>query len=40
MVTGDGDQLQKAVEVLDEQKKVGVLPNIITYSVLLVASEK
>jgi len=37
---GDGDQLVKSVEVLDEIKEAGVQPNIITYSVLIVACEK
>jgi pentatricopeptide repeat protein len=36
----DGDQLQKAVEVLFDMKGLGFSPNSITYSILLVASEK
>lgn len=38
--SGDGDQLQKAMEVLSEMKGFGLHPNSITYSILLVASEK
>ncbi|KAK1325899.1 Pentatricopeptide repeat-containing protein [Acorus calamus] len=36
----EGDQLKKSVEVLGELKRVGVVPNTITYSVLIVACEK
>lgn len=38
--TGAGDQLQKAIEVLSEMNTIGLSPNSITYSILLVASEK
>lgn len=38
--TGDGDQLEKALEVLSEMNVIGLSPNSITYSILLVASEK
>lgn len=38
--TGDGDQLQKAMEVLTEMKGIGLRPNSVTYSILVVASEK
>ena len=37
---GDGDQLPKALEVFSEMKRMGLCPNTITYSILLVASEK
>lgn len=37
---GDGDQLQKAMQSLSEMKGIGLCPNTITYSILLVASEK
>ncbi|KAL0422842.1 UNVERIFIED_CONTAM: Pentatricopeptide repeat-containing protein MRL1, chloroplastic [Sesamum latifolium] len=37
---GDADQLQKAMETLSEMKDIGLCPNTITYSILLVASEK
>lgn len=37
---GDADQLQKALTVLFEMKREGLPPNSITYSTLLVASEK
>ncbi|KAI4299913.1 hypothetical protein L6164_033333 [Bauhinia variegata] len=37
---GDGDQFQKAMEVLSEMKGLGLCPNSITYSMLIVASEK
>lgn len=40
LITGDGDQLYKAVDILAEMKKAGVCPNDITYSVLLMACEK
>ncbi|PKA57985.1 Pentatricopeptide repeat-containing protein [Apostasia shenzhenica] len=36
----DGDQLTKSVEVLDEMKRAGVRPNVVTYSILIVACEK
>ncbi|KAA8536028.1 hypothetical protein F0562_028506 [Nyssa sinensis] len=36
----DGEQLQQAVDVLFEMKRVGLCPNTVTYSILLVASEK
>ncbi|KAF3448989.1 hypothetical protein FNV43_RR09713 [Rhamnella rubrinervis] len=35
----DGDQLQKAMEVLSEMKALGLCPNILTYSMLVVANE-
>ncbi|KAI4299908.1 hypothetical protein L6164_033329 [Bauhinia variegata] len=35
-----GDQFQKAMEVLSEMKGLGLCPNSVTYSMLLVASEK
>ncbi|RVW36670.1 Pentatricopeptide repeat-containing protein MRL1, chloroplastic [Vitis vinifera] len=38
--TGEGEQLEKAMEVLSDMKRVGLCPNTITYSILLVASEK
>lgn len=38
--TGDGDQFQKALEVLSEMKGLGLCPNSITFSILIVASEK
>lgn len=38
--TGEGDQLEKAMDALSEMKKVGLRPNIITFSILLVSSEK
>ncbi|OEL25926.1 Pentatricopeptide repeat-containing protein MRL1, chloroplastic [Dichanthelium oligosanthes] len=37
---GDGDQVLKAVDVLNEMNKIGVCPNEITYSVLFVACER
>lgn len=37
---GDGDQFQKALEVLFEMKGLGLRPNSITFSILIVASEK
>ena len=37
---GDGGKLRKAVEVLEELKDIGVCPNVITYSILIVACEK
>jgi len=36
----DGDQVIKAVDVLNEMNKIGVCPNEITYSVLFVACER
>ncbi|GAU17649.1 hypothetical protein TSUD_07100 [Trifolium subterraneum] len=38
--TRDGDQFQKALEVLSEMKGLGLRSNIITFSMLIVASEK
>ena len=38
--TGEADQLPKAMEVLLEMKEMGLFPNTITYSMLLVASER
>ena len=38
--TGEADQLPKAMEVLLEMKEMGLCPNTITYSMLLVASER
>lgn len=38
--TGDGDQLPKAMEVLSDMKRLELRTNTITYSILLVASEK
>lgn len=40
MCAGDADQLLKCVEVLDKIRKMGVQPNEITYSVLIVACER
>lgn len=36
----DADQMQKALDVLSQMKKLGLCPNGVTYSILLVASEK
>lgn len=38
--TGDGDQVLKAVDILNEMNRLGVHPNEITYSVLFVACER
>lgn len=40
IIAGDGDQLVKAVEILNEIKEVGIQPNTVTYSILLVACER
>ncbi|WJX53711.1 hypothetical protein P8452_39677 [Trifolium repens] len=37
---GGGNQFQKALEVLPEMKGLGLHPNRITFSILIVASEK
>ncbi|KAL9414695.1 hypothetical protein AB3S75_043037 [Citrus x aurantiifolia] len=36
----DGDQLPKTMEVLSDMKSLGLRPNTITYSILLVACER
>lgn len=38
--TGEANQLPKAMEVLSEMEELGLSPNTITYSILLVASER
>ncbi|KAI9114264.1 hypothetical protein K1719_014914 [Acacia pycnantha] len=38
--TGDGDRFHKAMEVLFEMKGLGLCPNNITYSIVIVASGK
>ncbi|KHF99163.1 Pentatricopeptide repeat-containing protein [Gossypium arboreum] len=38
--TGEANQLPKAMEVLSEMEESGLSPNTITYSILLVASER
>lgn len=38
--TGDGDQVLKAVDVLNDMNRFGLRPNEITYSVLFVACER
>lgn len=39
-IAGEGDQLSKAIDVLSDMRAFGLCPNAITYSILLVASEK
>lgn len=38
--TGEGGQLPKAMEYLDEINTLGLTPNTITYSMLMLASER
>lgn len=38
--TGDGEQLQMAMDILTEMKELGLSPNNITYSILTAASER
>lgn len=40
LYTGDGDQLPKAMQVLSEMKSLGLSPDTITYSILMLSSEK